>query len=100
MSSSNGRWKWRREEALFTDLDSFQTAQQAERIEQFAQPLLRKPPEDCTVSREELWEMHNTVLRNIEESKKQEIKREADRLTLQRISEEHEDCINCSVCMD
>ena len=99
MSPSNDHRKWRQGIAFFTDLDIIQTAQQAERNELLAQPLLKKPPQDCSFSKEELWEMHNTVLRNVEESKKQEIKGEADRLTLQRLIKEHEDCITCSVCL-
>ena len=44
--------------------------------------------------------MHNTLVRNFAENKqKQDIKREAERLTLQRFVDEHEDCPNCSVCM-
>ena len=98
MSSSNDRWKWHREEDLFTDLDSFQAAQQEERIEQFGKPL--KPPEK-TISWEEAWERHNTLVRSYVEAKqKQDIQHEEERLTLQRYVDEHADCQSFSVCME
>ena len=95
MSSSNDHWKWRREKDLFTDLNYYQAAQQEERIEQFGKAL--KPPEHA-ISWKEVWEKHITLARSWTESKrKQDIKQEAERLTLQRIVDEHADCQNCSV---
>ena len=98
MYSSIEYWKWRQEKDLLSDLELIRAAEQDERIEQLGKRL--KPP-DKPISREELREKHNTLVRGYAEAKqKQDIQHEKERLTLQRYVDEHADCQTCSVCME
>ena len=73
MSPSNAQ-----ELAFLQDLDIVQTAQQAERDKLLAQARLKKPPQECSLSQEEMWEMHEAMLREVEENEKQKSRRKAE----------------------
>ena len=99
MSPSNAHRKWLQELAVLQEIDIIQTAQQAERNKLLAQSRLNKPPQECLLSQEEMWEMHEAMLRDVEENEKQKSRNKADLLTLKRLVAEHKDCITCPVCL-
>ena len=81
MSPSNAHRKWLQELAFLQEMDIVQTAQQAERDKLLAQARLKKPPQECLLSKEEMWEMHEAVLGDVEENEKQKSRKAEEKQT-------------------